>query len=100
MFVSWATAAKVTAGMSSINDVTSPRFTYGDNMESFTFAETFKWVGVARFDVETDGGRYHYLLQSEPELMSLDDYVLNTGQSAWPCHPPQIRSSSGRRARR
>lgn len=23
-------------------------------------------------------GRYHYLLQSEPDLISLDDYVLNT----------------------
>ncbi len=26
-------------------------------------------------------GRYHFLLQSEPDVMSLDDYVLNTGLS-------------------
>lgn len=23
--------------------------------------------------------RYHYLLQSDPDYLSLDDYVLNTG---------------------
>jgi hypothetical protein len=27
-----------------------------------------------------DKCRYHYLLQSEPDLISLDDYVLNTGK--------------------
>lgn len=25
--------------------------------------------------------RYHFLLQSDPDLLSLDDYVLNTGTS-------------------
>ncbi|KAK4689123.1 hypothetical protein P7C73_g984, partial [Tremellales sp. Uapishka_1] len=63
MFVSWMTAAKVPGGISSINDVTKANIVYGDNMESFAFAETFK---------------YHFLLQSEPDVLSLDDYVLNT----------------------
>ena len=31
-----------------------------------------------------DLGRYHYLLQSDPDLISLDDYVLNTGMSLPP----------------
>lgn len=42
MFVSWMTAAKVDGGISSIHDVTKEKILYGDNMESFTFAETFK----------------------------------------------------------
>jgi hypothetical protein len=25
--------------------------------------------------------RYHFLLQSDPDVLSLDDYVLNTGTS-------------------
>lgn len=42
MFVSWMQAAKVDGGISSIQDVTKENIQYGDNMESFTFAETFK----------------------------------------------------------
>ena len=44
MYVSWVTAAKVAAGVSSINDVTRDldQIRFGDNMESFAFAETFK----------------------------------------------------------
>ncbi|GMK54074.1 hypothetical protein CspeluHIS016_0106600 [Cutaneotrichosporon spelunceum] len=65
MFAAWMEAATVEGGISSIKDVTtgSDNIQWGDNMESFMFAETFK---------------YHYLLQSEPDLISLDDYVLNT----------------------
>lgn len=65
MFAAWMEAAQVDGGISSIKDVTKwqHQAEYGDNMESFIFAETFK---------------YHYLLQSEPDLISLDDYVLNT----------------------
>jgi mannosyl-oligosaccharide alpha-1,2-mannosidase len=44
MYVSWVTAARVDGGLSSIEDVTSEYIRYGDNMESFMFAETFKWV--------------------------------------------------------
>jgi hypothetical protein len=44
MFVSWMQAAKVEGGISSIFDVTKDKILYGDNMESFTFAETFKCV--------------------------------------------------------
>ncbi|KLT38348.1 seven-hairpin glycosidase [Cutaneotrichosporon oleaginosum] len=65
MFGAWMENGMADAGISSIKDVTKPQgqAELGDNMESFIFAETFK---------------YHYLLQSEPELISLDDYVLNT----------------------
>lgn len=66
MFSSWMNHSTVAGGISSITDVTrDPErgIVYGDNMESFIFAETFK---------------YHYLLQADPELLSLDDYVLNT----------------------
>ena len=42
MFVTWMESAKVEGGISSIVDVSQVDFTYGDNMESFTLAETFK----------------------------------------------------------
>lgn len=42
MFVSWMQSAKVDGGVSSIHDVTKEQIMYGDNMESFAFAETFK----------------------------------------------------------
>lgn len=44
MFVSWVTTAKAAAGLSSIEDVTKDldKIRFGDNMESFAFAETFK----------------------------------------------------------
>lgn len=48
-------------GNSAITDVTSKRPFYTDQMESFWLAETLK---------------YFYLLYSDPNLMSLDDYVL------------------------
>lgn len=84
MFVSWMTAAKVDGGISSLVDVTQEDFRYGDNMESFMFAETFKcvklfFVSDERSTMLKSDIRYHYLLQSEPDLLSLDDYVLNTG---------------------
>jgi mannosyl-oligosaccharide alpha-1,2-mannosidase len=46
MFVSWVTAARVDGGLSSIADVTKhvEEIRYTDNMESFMFAETLKWV--------------------------------------------------------
>ena len=46
MFVSWVTTAKVAGGMSSVLDVTKPDGAFGDNMESFLFAETLKWVAL------------------------------------------------------
>lgn len=44
MYVSWVKAAAVPGGISSLQDVTKEpdRVVFGDNMESFTFAETFK----------------------------------------------------------
>ncbi|WRT67490.1 uncharacterized protein IL334_004462 [Kwoniella shivajii] len=65
MFVSWMETARVDGGISSVDDVTKSKenVRFGDNMESFALAETFK---------------YHFLLQSEPDVLSLDDYVLNT----------------------
>lgn len=35
--------------------------------------------GHRRSDDADALGRYHFLLQSEPDVLSLDDYVLNTG---------------------
>ena len=42
MFVSWMTTSKVAGGFSSVDDVTKETPRYGDNMESFAFAELFK----------------------------------------------------------
>lgn len=44
MFVSWVSAAKVEGGISSIHDVTKKDYYHSDNMESFMFAETLKYV--------------------------------------------------------
>lgn len=63
MFTSWMNTSTVDGGFSSVEDVTTSPVRFGDNMESFALAETFK---------------YHFLLQSEPDVLSLDDYVLNT----------------------
>ncbi|OCF39186.1 mannosyl-oligosaccharide 1,2-alpha-mannosidase [Kwoniella heveanensis CBS 569] len=79
MFVSWMQTAKVDGGISSIQDVTADQVRFGDNMESFALAETFK---------------YHFLLQSEPDVMSLDDYVLNTEAHPFLVNPKLDPTSS------
>lgn len=63
MFSSWVTHSMSHYGFSSIRDVTRVPVTQTDSMESFVFAETFK---------------YYYLLFSPPGLISLDDYVFTT----------------------
>ncbi|SNX85278.1 related to Mannosyl-oligosaccharide 1,2-alpha-mannosidase IC [Melanopsichium pennsylvanicum] len=72
MFASWVTHCMTDAGFSAIYDVNRSPADWSDNMESFTFAETFK---------------YYYLLFSPPELISLDEYVLST--EAHPFLAPQ-----------
>lgn len=57
MFSSWVTHCMTEVGFSSIRNVMSVPAEKTDSMESFTFAETFK---------------YYYLLFSPPELISLD----------------------------
>ncbi|KAK7515960.1 glycosyl hydrolase family 47-domain-containing protein [Phyllosticta citriasiana] len=47
----------------ALDDVTTPKVEKADRMESFWLAETLK---------------YFYLLFSEPNVISLDEYVLNT----------------------
>ncbi|KAA1129581.1 hypothetical protein PGTUg99_030524 [Puccinia graminis f. sp. tritici] len=63
MFTSWMEACVTKFGFANLEDVNSwpPKTT--DKQESFVLAETFK---------------YYYLLFSEPDLISLDDYVFNT----------------------
>lgn len=51
------------SGHSAIDNVLSPHPSKTNEMESFWIAETLK---------------YFYLLYASPDLMSLDDYVLNT----------------------
>lgn len=63
MFASWVTHCMTDAGFSAIYDVNRSPADWADSMESFTFAETFK---------------YYYLLFSPPELISLDEYVFTT----------------------
>lgn len=63
MFASWVTHCMTEAGFSAIYDVNQRHASWSDSMESFTFAETFK---------------YYYLLFSPPELISLDEYVFTT----------------------
>ncbi|KAH0556359.1 hypothetical protein GP486_005715, partial [Trichoglossum hirsutum] len=61
MFQAIENATTAEFGSSAINDVTVTEPTQDDKMESFFLAETLK---------------YFYLLFSEPNVISLDDYVL------------------------
>ncbi|EXJ94707.1 hypothetical protein A1O1_03104 [Capronia coronata CBS 617.96] len=63
MFEAVDQATKTEIANAAIEDVTSQLMKQVDTMESFWLAETLK---------------YYYLLFSEPDLISLDDYVLNT----------------------
>ncbi|PWN19063.1 seven-hairpin glycosidase [Microstroma glucosiphilum] len=72
MFSSWVTHSMTNVGFANIQDVNKVPAPLTDSMESFVFAETFK---------------YYYLLFSPPDLISLDDYVLTT--EAHPLLVPQ-----------
>ena len=61
MFQSIENATKTDFASSAIDDVTQVIPAKTDRMESFWLAETLK---------------YFYLVFSEPDLISLDDYVL------------------------
>lgn len=61
MFTSIAAAAKTDIAFAGVKDVTAAHPSLMDSMESFWTAETLK---------------YFYLIFAEPELVSLDDYVL------------------------
>lgn len=63
MFESIIKATQTEAGHSAIGDVTRLDGLPSDNMESFWLAETLK---------------YFYLLYTTPDVISLDDWVLNT----------------------
>ncbi|KAL2370217.1 hypothetical protein RJ035_001730 [Blastomyces gilchristii] len=68
MFTAIEEMTKAPLGNAALNDVTVPRGTAGNaplsnRMESFWLAETLK---------------YFYLMFSDPSLISLDEYVLNT----------------------
>ncbi|KAN0059600.1 hypothetical protein ACQY0O_008167 [Thecaphora frezii] len=72
MFASWVYHCMTDVGFSGIGDIYSVPASWMDSMESFTFAETFK---------------YYYLLFSPPELISLDEWVFTT--EAHPLLAPQ-----------
>ena len=61
MFTSIEKVTRAEYGHSAIYDVTEKKPNGKDSMESFWLAETLK---------------YFYLLFSEPDLVSLDDWVL------------------------
>ncbi|KIV92481.1 hypothetical protein PV10_03775 [Exophiala mesophila] len=63
MFENLVRHTRTEFGFSSIRDVTKPDSAKLDRMESFWIAETLK---------------YFYLLFSDPSVISLDDFVLNT----------------------
>lgn len=63
MFTNIITRCLTDIGHAGIEDVTSSSPTKQDRMESFWMAETLK---------------YFYLIFAEPDVVSLDEYVLNT----------------------
>ncbi|ORY61002.1 glycosyl hydrolase family 47-domain-containing protein [Pseudomassariella vexata] len=63
MFEAIISATQTEAGHSAINDVLTPNSDQVNEMESFWLAETLK---------------YFYLLYSAPDVISLDEWVLNT----------------------
>ncbi|KAM0750984.1 seven-hairpin glycosidase [Meredithblackwellia eburnea MCA 4105] len=70
MFTAWVKASITEAGFATLKDVTSQDSGLTDDIQSFVYAETFK---------------YYYLLFSPFDLVSLDDWVFNTE-----CHPFRI----------
>ena len=78
MFESIIRATKVEGGHSAIADVTADKPKPKDSMESFWLAETLK---------------YFYLLFAEPDLISLDKWVLNTEAHAFKRPNPSMGSS-------
>ncbi|KEF62649.1 mannosyl-oligosaccharide alpha-1,2-mannosidase [Exophiala aquamarina CBS 119918] len=72
MFSAVDRATKTDVAHAAVKDVTSQLMEQDDTMESFWLAETLK---------------YYYLLFSDPGLISLDEYVLNT--EAHPFKRPQ-----------
>ncbi|KAF2420302.1 putative endoplasmic reticulum mannosyl-oligosaccharide 1,2-alpha-mannosidase [Tothia fuscella] len=72
MFNAITEATKTSISFAAISDVTHKGSAQIDSSESFWMAETLK---------------YFYLIFSEPELISLDEYVLNT--EAHPLKRPQ-----------
>lgn len=63
MFCAIIEATKTEFGHSSLEYITREKPSWSDGMESFWLAETLK---------------YFYLLFSEPSVISLDEWVLNT----------------------
>jgi len=63
MFCSWVTHSMTKHGFAAISNVLHVPAMLYDSMESYVFAETFK---------------YYYLLFSPPNLISLDEYVFST----------------------
>jgi mannosyl-oligosaccharide alpha-1,2-mannosidase len=63
MFEAVINATQTDIAHSAIHDVASNVTSFQDSMESFWLAETLK---------------YFYLLFAEPDVISLDDWVLNT----------------------
>jgi len=63
MFEAIRKATKTEIGYAAVEDVGAASPTKLDSCESFWMAETLK---------------YFYLIFSEPEVVSLDEYVLNT----------------------
>jgi mannosyl-oligosaccharide alpha-1,2-mannosidase len=63
MFQSIDKYTKTECGNAALDDITEMPPTKSDSMESFWTAETLK---------------YFYLIFSEPDLVSLDEYVFNT----------------------
>jgi mannosyl-oligosaccharide alpha-1,2-mannosidase len=63
MFRAIENATKTDIAYASLNDVTEAKPQRVDSMESYWTAETLK---------------YFYLIFSEPDVISLDEYILNT----------------------
>ncbi|KAB5578502.1 glycoside hydrolase [Coniochaeta sp. 2T2.1] len=79
MFEAIRRATEVSVGFASVEDVTVNPPVKVDEMESFWVAETLKYL---------------YLIFSEPELISLDDWVFNT--EAHPFRIPKPGDEVGR----
>ncbi|KAF2000312.1 glycoside hydrolase family 47 protein [Amniculicola lignicola CBS 123094] len=76
MFTAIQRASETDLGNAALSDVSAEKPPKDDSMESFWMAETLK---------------YFYLIFSEPNLISLDDYVFNT--EAHPFKIPKPKST-------
>jgi hypothetical protein len=79
MFQAFVEATAVEGGFAAIYHVSRQPLSLADYCESFVFAETCVFSSFSvPFDIFTNSLKYYWLLFSDNDVFSLDDFVFNT----------------------